>query len=334
MSTQSLQVGSTPGTVACGSCGALNAGNFSNCIRCNRPLRGATPADKAAPRPTAPAAAARRQRAAVVLSGGERVLGRWEATTLPATKLILAINMAVFVLQLAAVAQTNSSLGAIFFPPQDLTYRTLSFQFGAMLPEMVWGGHETFRLLSACFVHFGLIHIGMNMYGLVHLARLAEPALGSVRFLISYVGSGILGFVISVIWSSISGSWAFTAGASGAVFGVMGMVLGFLWRRGDPRWKAWLGQAVVISLLFTFALGAGINHAAHIGGLVSGMVFGALFAKGAPKPSVMWQRVLGWLCVLACLGSLVAAQTSPLNERFAAEAEQDRLRQIVNPSDR
>ena len=96
--------------------------------------------------------AERRQRAAVVLGGGERVLGRWEATTLPATKLILAINMAVFVLQLAAVAQTNSSLGAIFFPPQDLTYRTISFQYGAMLPEMVWGGHETFRLLSACFV--------------------------------------------------------------------------------------------------------------------------------------------------------------------------------------
>jgi membrane associated rhomboid family serine protease len=323
-------VGSGTATVACSSCGALNAGDFSNCIRCNQPLKGATPADKAA-RKAPQLRVEGPPRARVVLGKGEKLLGRWEATSLPVTKLILAINLAVFALQSFALLQVRPSLGDLFMPDSDLTYLTIAFQYGGMPPKMVWQGHELFRLLSACFVHFGLLHVGMNMYGLIHLSRLVEPALGSVRYLIAYVGTGIIGFVLSVSWSAYSGQFIFTAGASGAVFGVMGMVLGFLWRRRDPRWKTWLVQAVVISLLFTFMLGPGINHAAHIGGLLSGMVFGALFAKDAPKPSALWQRILGWLCLAACLGSLVAAQVSPLNEAYARDAEQDRLRQIVEP---
>jgi membrane associated rhomboid family serine protease len=179
---------------------------------------------------------------------------------------------------------------------------------------------EPWRLLSACFVHYGLIHVGMNMLALVHLSRLAEPAVGSVRLLIAYVVSGVLGFATTLAYGALSGAAlaGSTAGASGAIFGLMGLVLGFLLRRRDPRWKAWLGQAVMFSLLFGFAM-PGVNNSAHVGGLAVGLLFGLGFAKGAPRPSARWQRVLAALLVVAVLGSLVLALRSPLPELLRAQ---------------
>ena len=99
------------------------------------------------------------------------------------------------------------------------------------------------------------------------------------------------------------------------------MILGFLWRRRDARWKSWLGQVVVYSLGFTLLLPS-VNHSAHIGGLLSGMVMGALFGPGAPKPSRPWQRWLAAACVLAVVASLLAVQRSPYLPLFTELARQ------------
>ena len=299
-------------TVACRHCGALNGADFGRCIRCGQPLEQAEPADKAVRRVPAPW-----RRGAAAGPGSEPLLGRWPAETLPAAKLMLIANALVFFVHVSTAFAREQSVGALLTG-------------GGSLDAVLYGGFnvhiallEPWRLISANFVHFGAVHFGMNMFALVYLARLLEPALGSVRFIILYVVTGVVGFASSEAWYLLSPTLAVTAGASAAIFGVMGGILGFLWRHGDPRWKAWLGQAVIFSLVFGFAMQA--NNAAHIGGLVAGGVFGALMAPGAPKPSRPWQRVAAAICVLACAGSLIAARLSPISRVAAERIERDRI---------
>ena len=76
---------------------------------------------------------------------------------------------------------------------------------------------------TSVFVHFGVIHLLMNLWALVSLARIAEPMLGAARFMIAYVVTGIFGFAVTIAWGTMFGQEVgLTAGASGAVFGVMG----------------------------------------------------------------------------------------------------------------
>jgi MYXO-CTERM domain-containing protein len=305
-----------PATVACPRCGALNGAEFDRCIRCNQALRGAAPAVHATrsaissrPAPARPAIATG--------PGSEPLLGRWDADDLPATKFFLGLNAAVFAFHCFLLFHYERTFGSLFTGEAKTEMgQMLLYRFGAMRPDWVEAG-EVWRLLSACFVHFGAIHFGMNMLALVHLSRVAEPAIGSVRYALAYVATGIVGFAASLAWSALTPPdpaavaqgivLGLTAGASGAIFGLMGLVLGFLWRRRDERWKLWLGQVVLFSLAFTFMLRS-INHAAHFGGLLSGVVFGALFAPGAPQPSTRVQRVLAFVAALACIASLVACQ--------------------------
>ncbi len=299
-------------TVACSHCGALNGADFGKCIRCERSLGRAEPADKAVRRAVAP-----RRRGTATGPGSEPLLGRWPAEALPAAKLMLLANALVFFVHVSTAFARDPSLGTLFtggHPLEALLYGAFNYQI--LL-------YEPWRLLSANFVHFGAMHFGMNMFGLIYLARLLEPALGSIRFILLYVISGVVGFAVSEGWMMLFPAVSITAGASASLFGVMGGILGFLWRHRDPRWKAWLGQAVVFSLVFGIALRA--NNAAHVGGLIAGAVLGALMAPGAPRPSRAWQRWLAALCVLACGGSLIAARMSPINQQATELLEQNRL---------
>lgn len=254
--------------------------------------------------------------------GSEPLLGRFPAEVLPAAKLILFLNLVVFTGHVLSAFSADPGLGALLTGGDSFD----ALRFGALPlgtvnapplnPLMV--AEEPWRILSACYVHFGPIHLGMNMMALIYFAQIAEPAIGSVRFIIAYTLTGIGGYLASAAWFFLGGGPSITAGASGAVFGIMGLILGFLWRRKDERWKQWLLRMVVVSLVITFILPMAINHTAHIGGLVSGTVIGALFAVGAPKPSRGWQRAIASLCILASLGTLLAARLSPYYEAIVA----------------
>jgi membrane associated rhomboid family serine protease len=302
-------------TIACIHCGALNSSDFGTCIRCGHALDRAVPAEGAARRVPAP----RRPAAATFGSAGERLLGRWTADELPATKAIVALNMVVFAAHLITAYARDPSLAVLLTGGNQLD----ALRFGAMPRLPVIFVMEPWRVITACFVHFGAIHIGMNMLSLVHLGRLAEPAVGSLRYFLIYVASGIAGFVVNLAWLLVAGGvGGLTAGASGAVFGVVGLILGFLMRRRDPRWKAWLGYGVLYSLGFTLLLPA-INHAAHLGGLVSGALLGALVAKGAPKPSPPALTVVALITALGCIAALAAVQFSPLLTMLSQNAPPD-----------
>lgn len=295
-------------TVACKACGALNGADFDDCIRCGGPLRDAEPADKATRRVAAP-----RRRGFRTGPGTEPLFGRWPAEQLPAAKLLLFINLMVYTAHgLHVLLGSGGSFQGFVSGGIPLD----AFRYGAFPPAALQLLEiEPWRLASACWVHFGIVHIVMNMVGLIHLGRVAEPAIGSVRFIIAYVVSGVLGFAVTVVWVMfVPSAGGMTAGASGAIFGMLGLVLGFLWRRKDTRFKSLLVQTLIYVVIFAFI--PQINNSAHVGGMLVGAVFGALFAPGAPKPSLPWQRIVAALLMLASLAAIVAARLSPLYDQL------------------
>jgi rhomboid protease GluP len=137
---------------------------------------------------------------------------------------------------------------------------------------------EPWRFLSAMFVHLGFFHFLFNTLALHSLGRSAESAMGSARFTVIFLGSGIAGFIVSQLWSA---PYVITGGISGGIFGLLGAAAGWRFAQGDPAWKrdaiSAVGYAVVMALLFR----SQINHAAHGGGLISGaLIAWALHRSG------------------------------------------------------
>ncbi|MGL6224974.1 MAG: rhomboid family intramembrane serine protease [Steroidobacteraceae bacterium] len=139
---------------------------------------------------------------------------------------------------------------------------------------------EWWRLLSAAFLHWNLLHIALNMWALWNAGRLVERLYGSVPYAGIYLASGVIGNLASTLWNPA----LTTAGASGAVFGVLGAMLAcMLTDRGLPqvvvkahRWST-LGFVLLNLLLGT--LSTGVDNAAHVGGLVTGFALGWLLAR-------------------------------------------------------
>lgn len=128
---------------------------------------------------------------------------------------------------------------------------------------------EWWRLVTSMFLHAGIGHLMLNMYGLIIASLFIEPILGRLNMLFLYFASGVCGSMASVFWYDNTVS----VGASGAIFGLLGAVLALLPTRTFPKEMrpplfTMFGSYVLISLLM--GLAGGIDNAAHIGGLVSG----------------------------------------------------------------
>jgi rhomboid protease GluP len=198
-------------------------------------------------------------------------------TLTPATVALICINIGVF--------------GAMLFNGAGLWHSPNHIQltWGAGFGPATKDG-EWWRLATALCLHFGLVHLAMNMGALWEAGRLVERLYGSLRFVIIYLASGLTGNLLSLI---VQGDRAISGGASGAIFGVYGALLVCLWRerqqidRLEFRWL--FGSAMVFSVA-TILLGVvipGIDNAAHIGGLISGALAGVCLlrplAAGSPK---------------------------------------------------
>jgi membrane associated rhomboid family serine protease len=142
--------------------------------------------------------------------------------------------------------------------------------------ERVLAGREYWRLVTYMFLHAGLIHIGFNSFALYHIGTLAEMLWGKGRYWLVFFLSGVAGGLASAVhYGILLGQPSMSLGASGAVFGVLGMVWGFMLRRPKSfpeqvRRGVW--QWVIYALLFGILAGA--DNAAHIGGLVAGGLAG------------------------------------------------------------
>jgi len=155
---------------------------------------------------------------------------------------------------------------------------------------------QVFRLLSACFLHHGTVHLAMNMVALVGLGTLCELRYGRVRFLLLYLLSGLGGSMVGLLLNVISGRDAISAGASGALFGLMGAAAVFPFRAGRvlpaEHLKTYMWQIlplVVLNLYITFTV-SGISIGGHIGGLLVGLIVGAFLGSPVLDPWHLWPR--------------------------------------------
>ena len=150
---------------------------------------------------------------------------------------------------------------------------------GAAYPPLILENGEIYRLFTCMFLHFGIEHLLNNMLVLFVLGSRLEQVIGKIKFLLIYLIGGVLGNVISLLIELRTQDFAVSAGASGAVFAVMGAMIYIVIRN-----KGWLGdlsmrQILVMaafSLYFGFA-STGVDNTAHVGGMVSGFFLAVIF---------------------------------------------------------
>lgn len=153
-------------------------------------------------------------------------------------------------------------------------------EYGASYTPAIVEAKEYWRLFTSMFLHFGADHLVNNMLILGLMGLRLEHTLGSVRFLILYLASGLCGNFLSLYQEWMTGDFAVSAGASGAVFGVIGGLIAWaVFHKGRVEGlttKGLFGMAA-LSLYYGFST-AGVDNWGHIGGLAGGIVTGSVFA--------------------------------------------------------
>lgn len=147
-------------------------------------------------------------------------------------------------------------------------------EHGAVYEPFVVQGHEFYRLFTSMFLHFGIDHLLNNMVLLGALGWNLEMEIGKVRFLAVYLVSGIGGNIFSLYYGVRTQEYAVSAGASGAVFGLMGALLYVvIANRGRLGRLSGRGMMFMVALSLYFGItSSGVDNLAHIGGLVCGFV--------------------------------------------------------------
>ncbi|WP_406304027.1 rhomboid family intramembrane serine protease [Streptomyces sp. NBC_00879] len=206
------------------------------------------------------------------------------------TKLLIAINLAVFLLQL--------SLGDRFTDQFDLIGRAFVPLLGDV--EGVAEG-QYYRLLTSMFLHGSYIHIAFNMLSLWWIGGPLEAALGRARYLTLYVLSGLAGSALTYLLADANQP---SLGASGAVFGLFGATA-VLMRRMNYDMRPVIAL-LVINLIFTFNPAFNIAWQAHIGGLVGGVVVGYAMVHAPAERRALVQYGTCALILIAVIVTVVA----------------------------
>ncbi len=147
-----------------------------------------------------------------------------------------------------------------------------------LIASKVLMGRQVYRLLTAMFMHVDIRHIFSNMLILCCCGYLIEAEFGHIRYLLIYLLSGLLGNVVSVLADLFTNPNVISVGASGAIFGLDGLLLAIaLFKKEKPETVTFerVGAMILLSLLSGFT-GTNINNPAHIGGVLSGFVLGIL----------------------------------------------------------
>lgn len=181
----------------------------------------------------------------------------------PVTAGLILLNILVFL----AVEFTGSSQNTMHM-----------LDCGAAYTPMIVQGGEYYRLFTCMFLHFGIEHLLNNMLVLFVLGSRLERVIGKIKFLLIYLLGGVLGNIISLYLELHAQNFAVSAGASGAVFAVMGAMIYIVIRN-----KGWLGDLSMrqILIMAAFALyfgfaSTGVDNTAHVAGMISGFLLAVL----------------------------------------------------------
>ena len=242
-----------------------------------------------------------------------------------ATLLLIALNVGVWLLQVASgVATLHPSSPALI-------------AWGGNLPLYTLTG-DTWRLLTAMFLHGGLLHLTLNMLALRMTADRTEDEFGTVRMLVIYVIGGVLAGCASALWADLHATpgnpaalLRVSVGASGAIMAQFGALLvalvvtppRFASLPPDERPGVDIGLVVVVAL--NLALGLFVRHvdqAAHVGGLLAGIAVGALMAvvpTATGARAALARHGATALLATACIGALL--HFAPRDELIALRAQ-------------
>jgi membrane associated rhomboid family serine protease len=193
-------------------------------------------------------------------------VGTASGAAFPATIALIAINVIVYLIEIVHGGGGTS-----------ISIKT-AYDLGALWGPAVNEGGDWWRTITSGFVHFSILHIAFNMYLLFILGRLLEPSIGTARFVVLYFASLLAGSFLALALTPDSVS----AGASGAIFGVIGATFVIARGRKLDAIAGQIGILIVINLVFTFA-DTGVSLGAHIGGLVAGVLCGLLIVAGEQR---------------------------------------------------
>jgi rhomboid protease GluP len=177
------------------------------------------------------------------------------------TPLLIDLNCIIFILML---------FNGVGFVESD---NQILINWGANFKPLTIDNNEWWRLFTSTFLHAGVIHLLMNMYALLYIGVLLEPLLGKINFSVFYILTGIAASTTSLYWHDFN----VCVGASGAIFGLYGIFLSMLTtnilhKSERMPFLMSIGFFVVYNLVY--GIQGNTDNAAHIGGLLSGVVFG------------------------------------------------------------
>jgi len=200
----------------------------------------------------------------------------------PATVGLVALNVLVYLITVYQGFGVSSPGGPLF-------------DKGALVGAQIYAQGDWYRIVTAMFLHASLLHLAFNMIALYWLGTIVEQAVGTWRYLLIYLVSGIAGSAGALVFSS---PFAVTVGASGAIFGIMGALLVLEYRATGTFAGPALGL-IAINLLLSFVI-PNISWGGHVGGLVGGVL--ATFAL----LHFQYQRPRSLGPVLVCLIMVVS----------------------------
>ncbi|HEY0375709.1 MAG TPA: rhomboid family intramembrane serine protease [Pyrinomonadaceae bacterium] len=289
----------------CRNCGALVGADEASCSACGAQKVSAAAAPQFSA-PVSPPPSHDRE----TIKFARAVLSRPYIFTI----VFIAANVFVFLLMWSSSGLNND---AVWQPPTGVL-----LAYGAKLNFLIDAG-QWWRFVTPVFIHIGLPHLLVNMYGLWMIGPYVERLYGSAKFVVLWVGTGVAGVVASYLSVRPGmavgplGRFLFTAGdgpsagASGALFGLIGVlfVFGIKFRRELPEgFKRAFGTGllpVIVLNLFIGYLGRGfIDNAAHLGGLLSGALFGLVI--GYKRPGARAGVAVFWHILQAAALALVA----------------------------
>lgn len=226
-------------------------------------------------------------------AAASRSLSRWMPQTSPVTYAMLAICCVMYILSFIITMKVTGGegLGGGLMGLGGISTR-VNLRLGASLP-WVYNIEQPWRLITAIFLHGGLLHIGFNMWVLMDIGPMVEELYGSARYLFLFVVTGLCGYIVSSFFGG-----APSVGASGALLGLVGVLLAATTGRKNLAAQAlrsalirWLVYIAILGLLFR-----GTDNFAHLGGLASGYLLGRLMPDRAPADVRERRRadLLGW----------------------------------------
>lgn len=229
-----------------------------------------------------------------------KALGGFIAASHFTTFIILFINFALFISTMVLTSKFQGGSISLF---GGIDGQTL-FLFGAKDRFAILARGEWWRLITAGFLHGGVLHILMNTWVLFDLGAQVEDCYDTARFLVIYLGSSITGFLASMFWSP-----SLSVGASAAACGLIGAMMAYGRRTGSSYiWKAYMRWAVML-LVFGLLVPM-VDNAAHIGGFIGGFAVGSIVGSpqyGSPIESV-WKAAAGFAILLVAASFFFAYQ--------------------------